>query len=60
LYIFLSFRIIEQHALALKIFTVLKYFLSTRIFEQFALAPETQSCPEIVHCIEIYYIIQDF
>jgi len=44
---FLSFRIFEQLALALKnrvalkFFTVLKYFLSFRIFEQLALALKT-------------------
>ena len=47
-YIFLSFRIFEQLALALKIefalktFTVFKYFLSFRIFEQLALALNTE------------------
>jgi len=57
---FLSFRIFEQLALALKIkvdlkiFTVLKYFLSLRIFEQLALALKNTSCPENYHCIEIF------
>jgi len=45
---FLSFRIFEQLALALKnrvalkFFTLLKYFLSFRIFEQLALALKTE------------------
>jgi len=45
---FLSFRIFEQLALALKnevalkFFTVLKFFLSCRIFEQPALALKTE------------------
>jgi len=44
---FFTFRIFEQLVLALKnrvalkIFTVLKYFLSFRIFEQLALALKT-------------------
>jgi len=60
-YIFLSFRIFEQFALALKIFTVLKYFLSFRIFEQLALALKNRVSSEIFHCIEyIFYIIPDF
>jgi len=48
---FLSFRIFEQLALALRNrvcpeFTVLKYFLSFRIFEQLALALKNRLCPE--------------
>jgi len=45
---FLSFRIFEQLAFALKnrvaleFFIVLKYFLSSRIFEQLALALKTE------------------
>jgi len=62
---FLSFRIFEQLALALKTvcpeFTVLNiYFLSFRIFEQLALALKNTSCPENFHCIEIFFITQDF
>ena len=89
-----TFRIFEQLALALKnrvalkFFTVLKYFfiiqdlwatcaspenkvcpeftilniyfLPFRIFEQLALALKNTSSPEIFHCIEIFFIIQDF
>jgi len=36
------------------------YFLPFRILEQLGLALKKQSCPEIFHCIEIYFIIQDF
>jgi len=36
------------------------YFSPFRILEQLALALKKQSCPEIFHCIEIYFIIQDF
>jgi len=45
---FLSFRVFEQLALALKnrsaqkIFSVLKYFLSISVFEQLALALKTE------------------
>jgi len=48
MHVFLSFRIFEQLALALKnrvalkIFTGLKYFLSFRNFEQLALALKTE------------------
>jgi len=58
-------QIFEQLALALKnrvalnFFTVLKYFLSFMIFEQLALAMKTV-CPEIFHCIEFTFYIQDF
>ena len=55
---FLSFRIFEQLALALKNRNAPKCFagwnvlLTFRMFEQFAWAcPEKQSCPEIFHCI---------
>jgi len=36
------------------------YFLLFRIFEQRRLPWKKQSCPAIFHCIEIYFIIQDF
>jgi len=64
--ILFTFRIFEELVLALKNrgrpeFTVLNiYFLSFRIFEQLALALTKQSCPGILHCIEILFIIQDF
>ena len=57
---FLSFRVFEQLALVLKIFTVLKYFLSLRIFEQLAFALKNMSCPEIFHCIEIFLSFRIF
>jgi len=63
---FLSFRIFEQLALALKnrvaqkSFIVLKYFLSFRAFEQLVLALKTRVHPEMFHCIEIFFIILHF
>jgi len=54
------------HALALKNrgcpeFTVLIiYFLPFRIFEQLALALKNGAALDIFHCIEIFFIIQDF
>ena len=45
---------------ALKLFIVLKYFLSFRTFEELALALKNRVSPEIVHCIEIFFIFQDF
>jgi len=64
---FLSFRIFEQLALALKnsvalkIFAVWNILFIFRIFEQLALAREKQSCPGIFNCIEyVFFIIQDF
>jgi len=50
--IFLSFRIFDQLALALKnqvaleFFNVLKYFLSFKIFEQLALVLKTEFAPK--------------
>ena len=42
-------------------FTVLNiYLLPFRIFEQLALAVKNTNCPEIFHCIKIFFIIQDF
>ena len=40
-------------------YTVLKSFSAFRIFEQLALAWKTV-CPEIFHCIEYIFSIQDF
>jgi len=31
-----------------------------RIFEQLALALKNRGCPDIFHCTEIYFMIQDF
>ena len=63
---FLSFRFLNnflalKNRVALKLFTVLKYFLSFRTFEQLVACPEKQSVPWI-HCIEYIYflIIQNF
>jgi len=63
---FLSFRVFEQLALALKnrlcpeltVFNI--NFLSFRIFEQLALALKTRVHPEMFHCIEIFFIILHF
>ena len=42
-------------------FTVLNiYLLPFRIFEQLALAVKNTNCPEIIPCIKIFFIIQDF
>jgi len=64
---FLSFRIFEQLALALKnkvapkSFTVWNVLFTFRIFEQLALALKNRVCPGIFHCIEyVFFIIQDF
>jgi len=64
---FLSFRIFEQLALALKnrvaqkCFAVWNTLFTFRIFEQFALALKNRGCPDIFHCIEhVFVIIQDF
>ena len=56
---FLSFRFLNnflalKNRIALKLFTVLKYFLSSRTFEQLVACPEKQSVPWI-HCIEYIY-----
>jgi len=64
--IIFTLRSFEQLALALENrgcpeFIVLNiYFLLFRIFEKLALALEHRMCPGIFHCIEIYFIIQDF
>ena len=42
------------------IYTVLDIFSPFTIFEQLALALQKQSCPEIFHCIEYTFYIQDF
>jgi len=59
---FLSFRIFEQHALALKtefalkFFTVLNIFFTIhRIFEQFVLALKNRACPEFT-VLNIYFL----
>ena len=36
------------------------YILIIQNFEQFALALKNRVCPEIFHCIEIFFIFQDF
>jgi len=57
--------IFEQLALALKnkvcpgIFYCNEIFFTFTIFEQVALALKN-SLPEIFHCIEIFFIIQEF
>jgi len=45
---------------ALKFFTVLNVLVTFRIFEQFTLALKHSVCPEIFHCIEYSFCIQDF
>jgi len=62
---FLSFRIFEQLELALKNrvcpeFTVLNVFFILQSFEQPALALKNRMCPGIFHCIEKFFIFQDF
>jgi len=57
---FLSFRFLNnflslKNRVALKLFTVMKYFLSFRTFEQLVDCPEKQSVPWI-HCIEYIYL----
>ena len=42
------------------IYTVLKIFSPFTIYEQLALALKKQSCPEIFHCIEYTFHIEDF
>jgi len=58
--ILFTFRIFEQLALALKFFTVLNILFTFRIFEQLALSLKNRGCPEIFHCIEYTFCIQDF
>jgi len=59
----------EQLLLALKnrvcpestVFNIYIYiFLTIQNFEQPALALKNKICPGIFHCIEIYFIFQDF
>ena len=64
---FLSIRIFEQLALALKnrvaqkFFAVWNILFTFRIFEQLALALKNRGCPDIFHCIEhVFSINQDF
>ena len=63
---FLSFRIFEQLALALKnrvcpeIFHSIEYTFYIQDFWATCVCPKNQSCPENFHCIEIFFIIQDF
>ena len=62
---FLSFRFSSKfpglkNRVALKLFTVLKYFLFFRTFEELALALKNRVYPEIFHCIEIFFNFQDF
>ena len=62
---FLSLRFLNNFialtsSVALKLFTVLKYFLSFRTFEQLALALKNRVYLKIFHCIEIFFIFQDF
>jgi len=64
---FLSFRIFEQLALALKnrvaleFFTVLNmYFLSFRIFEQLALALKNRVALEFLTVLEILFTFRIF
>ena len=49
----------EKNRVALKFFTVVNILLTFRIFNNFNL-PWKQSFPGIFHCIEIFFIIQDF
>jgi len=50
-----------KNRVALEYLTVLNmYFLSLRIFEQLVLALKKQNCPEIFHCIEYTFYIQEF
>ena len=63
IYIFISFRIFEQlaHALknrvSLKCFTVFKYFLSFRIFEQLELALKTEFALKFFTELNIQYFL---
>jgi len=57
---FLSICACPENRVALKFFTVLKYFLPFRIFEKLALALEKQSCHENFHCVEYTFYIQNF
>ena len=45
---------------ALKFFTGLNIFLHSVFLSNSCACPEKQICPEISHCIEILFIIQDF
>ena len=63
--LFFIIQIFEQlfslkNRVALKLSTVLKYFLSFRTFEQLVLNLKNIVCPEIFHCVEIFFIFQDF
>ena len=49
-----------KNRVALKFFTVLNIRFTIRIFEQLALALKKRECPEIFHCIECAFHIQDF
>jgi len=52
---FLSFRIFEQLALALKFFTLLNILFPFRIFEQLPLALKNRVCLEFTYWIHIFY-----
>jgi len=41
-------------------FTVLNVFFILQNFEEPALALKNRICPGIFHCIEIFFIFQDF
>jgi len=53
-------RLPWKTACALKFFTVLNILFNIWIFEQLALALRNRVCPEIFHCIEYTFYIQDF
>ena len=55
--IFLSLKIFEELALALKTKFVMKFFAA---FWTPALALKNRICPENFNCIEIFFIFQDF
>jgi len=49
-----------KNRVALKFFTVLNILFTFRISEQLALALKNSVCPEIFHCMEYTFYIQDF
>jgi len=59
-YVFFIIQTFEQLALALKIFTPLKYFLSFRIFEELALALKTEFSLKFFTALKIVFTFRVF
>jgi len=55
-----NFVLVLKNRVALKFFALLNTPFTFRIFEQLALALKNRVCPEIFHCIEYVFYIQEF